>query len=235
MREIMNNLTPNDRAKKWLRKHSQSKTNVARENTLFNVLVGKQKLPALTRHFRSNLDDREKNIGRSELRKDILEFLVNNHFLANRIGMFEERTRGRPLKFLEIETRGRKDSYYDPSIMKEIIKEVLSDSEVIREIDDTLLSSPILYEFIRYLWETALYEAKSNELAFRNSYKPAIKRYGIRLAEKGNKSYTLVKDLSEDKLKALARAHAGRTIRRFKEYDKSIVYTISGLIHLING
>lgn len=119
--------------------------------------------------------------------------------------------------------------------MKGIIEEILSDSEAIREIDKKLLSSPIFYEFIRYLWETALYEAKSGELAFRNSYKPAIKRYGIRSAQTGDRSYILVKDLSEDKLKALAKAHAIRTIRRFEEYDKSVVYTIAGLIHLING
>lgn len=111
MKEIMNNLTPNNRARKWLGKHSQSKTNVARDTTLFNVLIGKQKPPALPRHFRNNLADKEKNIGRWDLRKDILEPLVNNHILANRIGVFEQRkTKGRrPLKSSEIETRGRKD------------------------------------------------------------------------------------------------------------------------------
>ena len=157
--------------------------------------------------------------------------------MAHRTGLFEQRsTRGRrPLDSSEIETRGRKDSSYDSSIMKEIIGEVLSHSEAIKEIDNKLLSSPILYEFVRYLWETALYEAKSSELAFKNSYKPAIKRYGITSAQSGDRSYILVKDLSEDKLKALAKAHAIRTIRRFEEYDKSIVYTIAGLIHLING
>jgi hypothetical protein len=233
MKDITTNQTPNNLATKWIGAHSQSKTNIARDTVLFNVLTGKQKLPALPRQFRINLDDEEKNIRRWDLRKGILEFMVNDHILTNRVVMFAER-RGRPLVSL-IDTRGRKDSYYNPSVMKEIIDEVLSDSEAIREIDDALLTSPLLYEFIKYLWETALYEPKSNESAFRNSYKPAIRKYGIRYAEKGDKSYILIKNLSEDKLKALAGAHAVNTIQKFKEYDRSILYPIAGLVYLING
>lgn len=237
MKEITTNQTPNNRARKWLGDHSQSKTNIARDTVLFNVVIGKQKLPALPRHFRISLDDEEKNIRRWDLRKGILQFIVDNHILVNRGGQFGGASvRGRPLRTsLEIETRGRKDSYYDSSAMKDIIDEVLLDPEAIREVDDTLLTSPILYEFIKYLWETMLYEAKANEFAFRNSYKPAIRKYGIRPAEKGDKSYLLVKNLSEDKLKALAGAHAINTIQRFKEYDKSILHTIAGLVYLING
>lgn len=63
MKEIMNNLTPNNRARKWLGKHSQSKTNVARDTTLFNVLIGKQKPPALPRHFRIISLTRRKILG----------------------------------------------------------------------------------------------------------------------------------------------------------------------------
>jgi hypothetical protein len=98
-----------------------------------------------------------------------------------------------------------------------------------------LLTSPLLYEFIKYLWEVALYEAKADEIGFRNSYKPTIRKYRIRPAEIGDKSYILLKNLSEDKLKALARAHAVSTIQRFKEYDRSILYAIAGLVYLING
>ena len=233
MKDITTNQIPNNLARKWIGAHSQSKTNIARDTVLFNVLTGKQKLPALPRQFRVNLDDEEKNIRRWDLRKGILEFMVNNHILTNRVVMFTER-RGRPLVSL-IDTRGRKDSYYNHSVMKEIIDEVLSDSEAIREIDDALLTSPLLYEFIKYLWETALYEAKANESAFRNTYKPAIRSYGIRYAERGDRSYILVKNLSEDKLKALAGAHAVNTIQKFKEYDRSILYAIAGFVYLING
>jgi hypothetical protein len=234
MKDITTNQTPKNLAGEWLGTHSQSKTNIARDTVLFNVLRGKQKLPALPRQFRINLDDEEKNIRRWDLRKGVLAYLVDNHILANR-GRILGRTRGRPLTSSEIETRGRKDSHYDSSMMKEIVDEVLSDSEAIREIDEALLASPILYEFIKYLWETALNEAKANESAFQNSYKPAIMEYGIRYADKDDRSYILVKTLSETKLKALAGAHAVKMIQGFKDYNKSILYTIAGLVYLIYG
>jgi hypothetical protein len=234
MKDITTNQTPRNLAGEWLGTHSQSKTNISRDTVLFNVLTGKQKLPALPRQFRINLGDEEKNIRRWDLRKGVLAYLVDNHILANR-GRILGWTRGRPVTFSEIETRGRKDSHYDSSMMKEIVDEVLSDSEAIREIDGALLASPILYEFVKYLWETALHEAKANESAFRNSYKPAIMEYGIRDADKDDRSYILIKNLSEDKLEALAKVHAVNTIQKFNEYDKSILYTIAGLVYFIYG
>jgi hypothetical protein len=234
MKDITTNQTPKNLAREWLGTHTQSKTNIARDTALFNVLTGKQKLPSLPRQFRINLDDEEKNIRRWDLRKGVLTYLVDNHILANR-GSILGTTRGRPVKSLETETRGRKDSYYDSSMIKEITDEILSDPEAIREIDEALLASPILYEFVKYAWETALYEAKANESAFRNSFKPAIRKYRIAYADKDDRSYILIKNLSEDKLKALAGAHAVKMIQGFKDYNKSILYTIASLVYLIYG
>jgi hypothetical protein len=236
MKEIITKKSAKDLAKKWSGPHSQSKTNVTRDTILFNVLTGKQHFPALPRHFRINLEDEEKNIRRWDLTKSILYFMVKNHILTNKVGIFSY-SRGRSPRSLTVERRGRIDSYYEPSRIKQVIDEVLTDSEAIKEINDALIESEILYEFLKYSFETALYEIKINEEAFRNSYKPAIMKYGILSKKKDElgKSWILVKDLSEVKLKSLAAAHAHNAINRFKVYDKSVLYTIAGLIYLVNG
>jgi hypothetical protein len=235
MKEIITKKSAKDRAKKWSEPHSQAKTNVTRDTILFNVLTGKQHFPALPRHFRSNLEE-EKNIRRWDLTKGILNFMVKNHIMRNRGGCFSY-SRGRPSRFLADERRGRIDSYYEPSRIKQVIDEVLTDSEAIREIDDALIESEMLYEFLKYSFETALYEIKISEEAFRNSYKLAVIKYGILSKKKDelDESWILVKDISEVKLKALARAHAHDAIHRFKIHDKSVLYTIAGLIYLVNG
>jgi hypothetical protein len=229
MENIVTQRSSKKRAKTWCGNHNQS-TNARTYNTiLFQLLVREQHLPARPRDFRLKLADSERNIGRAELSDNLAKFVRIN--LLERNEKAFPFSRGRP-KFeshLSDERRGRR-SYYKLSKIKEIIDDVLKDFNVVKSIDNALITSNILYKFLKYSFETALYQIKENPNAFRNSYEPAIKKYGIQNSSNDG-SLILIKDLSEDKLKSLARMYAKNTIENFKKDEKNILYTLSALLY----
>lgn len=229
MENILTQKSSKNRAKTWCRKHNQSKNARTYNTLLFNLLSEEQRLPARPRDFRLKLSDNERNIGRAEL-SDQLAKLVIIYLLERNEKAFPF-SRGRP-KFeshLSDERRGRR-SYYKLSKIKEIIDKVLKDSKLVKSIDSGLITNDILYKFLKYSFETAFYQIQESEDAFFNSYKPAIKKYGIQKSNKDD-SWILIKDLSEDKLKRLAGIYARNTIQNFKKDEKSIIYTIAGLLY----
>jgi hypothetical protein len=231
MEKTMTEKSAKKRAKRRSGSHNQSKTDMAHNNILFDLLIGKQHLPARPRDFRLNLADKEKNIGRAEL-SDILSSIVKISMLENKRNNYPY-PRGRPKLYLSDELRGRKDSYYESSKIKVIIDEILNDPEAIKAIDNALIGSDIFYNYLKYSFETALYQMKENEQAFLNSFKPMIRKYGLSYKKKDelDESWIYVKDLTEDKLKALAGAYSRNMIAQFKKDGKNIFYTIAGLLY----
>lgn len=57
MERTVFSLSPKNLARKRSNKHRQSMTGLARSYTLFNVLIGRQKLPAHPRDFNLDLPD----------------------------------------------------------------------------------------------------------------------------------------------------------------------------------
>jgi hypothetical protein len=144
--------------------------------------------------------------------------------------------RGRPKSksngYTAEERRGG-PSYYEPSKIKEIIDKILKDPQAIKEIDNALIGTEIYYKFIKYSFETALYQIKENEDAFLNSYKPAIRKYGLadKNKEEQNESWIYARDLTENKIKALSERYAHSAIAQFRNEGKNIIYAIAGLLY----
>jgi hypothetical protein len=228
MENILTQKSSKNRAKVWCGKHNQSKTARTYNTILFNLLNEEQSLPAHPRDFRLTLSENERNIGRAEL-SDNLAKLLKIYLLERNEKAFQFR-RGRPKmeSNLSDERRGRR-SNFKRSRIREIIDEVLKDSKVVKSIDSGLITNDILYKFLKYSFETAFYQIQESEDAFFNSYKPAIKKYGIQKSNKDD-SWILIKDLPENKLKRLAGMYARNTIQNRKD-EKSIIYTIAGLLY----
>jgi len=229
MERIITQKSSKNRAKSWSGKHNQSKNARTYNTLLFNLLNKDQRLPARPRDFRLKLSDNERNIGRAEL-SDKLAKLVDIYLLKRNEKAFQfPRGRPKPESSLSDERRGRL-SNYKRSRIREIIDEVVQDSNIVKSIDDALVTSNILYKFLKYSFETAFYQIKENPNAFVSSYNPAIKKYGIQESNNDD-SWILIKDLPEDKLKRLAGSYATNTIQNFKKEEKSILYTIAGLLY----
>jgi hypothetical protein len=229
MERIITQKSSKNRAKSWSGKHNQSKNARTYNTLLFNLLNKDQRLPARPRDFRLKLSDNERNIGRAELSDKLAKFVIIHLLKRNEKAFQFPRGRPKPESSLSEERRGRR-SNYKRSTIREIIDEVLKDSKVVKLIDDALVTSNILYKFLKYSFETAFYQIKENPNAFVSSYNPAIKKYGIQESNNDD-SWILIKDLPEDKLKRLAGSHARNTIQNFNKEEKSILYTIAGLLY----
>jgi hypothetical protein len=236
MVKIITEKSPKKRARKWSGTHSQSKMAITRDSILFNLLTDKQRLPARPRDFRLRLADEEKNIKRWDLHESLTSYvrmILLNHKRAD-----FPFPRGRPKSndYTAEERRGG-PSYYEPSKVKETIDEILKDPQAIKEIDNALIGTEIFYKFIKYSFETALYQIKENEDAFFNSYKPAIRKYGLAYKNKEeiNESWIYARDLTENKIKALSEQYAYRAIAQFRNEEKNIIYTIAGLFYFCDA
>jgi hypothetical protein len=237
MEKIITEKSPKKRARKWSQTHSQSKMSITRDSILFNLLTDEQPLPARPRDFRLLLTEEEKNIKRWDL-TEILTSYVRMNLLNPKRDDFPF-PKGRPKSDSRIsEERRGGPSYYEPSKIKEVIDEILKDPQAIKEINNALIGIEIFYKFIKYSFETALYQIKENEDAFLNSYKPAIQKYGLayKNKEEQNESWIYARDLTENKIKDLSEKYAHSTIAQFKNEGKNIIYyTIAGLLYFRNA
>jgi hypothetical protein len=232
MEKIITEKSPKKRARKWSGTNEQSKMAITRGSILFNLLTDKQPLPARPRDFRLQLADEEKNIKRWDM-TEILTSYVRMNLLDPKRDDFPF-PKGRPKSDSRIaEERRGGPSYYEPSKIKEIIDEILKDPQAIKEIDNGLIGTEIFYKFIKYSFETALYQIKENEDAFLNSYKPAIRKYGLvyKNKEKQNESWIYARDLTENKIKDLSEQYAHSAIAQFRNEGKNVIYTIARLLY----
>ena len=236
MERIITDKSAKNRAISWSKSHKQSRIAITSDTILFNVFANVQQLPARPRDFRINLseDEDEKKIGDPELSDVLTSMVFDFCVLENNRDRFPF-LKGRRKSYLAEENRGR-NSYYEPSIIKEVIDEVLRDPEAIKTIDDALIGAEITYKFLKYSFEAGLYQSKENEKAFLNTYKPAIMKYGqaYKTKEELNESWLYVKHTSREKLKSLAKAHAHNLIQQFKGDGKNVLYVVAGLIIYLN-
>ena len=171
--ELMNSTitreTPQKRAKRFTKPHSQSKNAITKDTIQYNILKEIQKLPARPRDFRKKLKEEEKNIDKSEL-SDILSTPILKNLITRKNEKYPFR-RGKPNSDLAEERRGS-PSYREKSDILQIIDIILKDSERLKKIDDIVTNDKIYQEFLRYAYEVKKEEKEQNEIAFKNSYKP---------------------------------------------------------------
>lgn len=237
MERTISRKSPKSRARDSSKHHKQSKTDIARSTIRFNILTDTQRLPARPRDFRINLAEQEKDIGASEL-NDILTSLVSQHFLENKREKFPF-PKGRPLSDIKksgiVEERRGLGSYYEPARIKEAIDEILKDSKYRQVIDNAILKSETFFRFLRYSFEVGYIQLKENENAFLNTMRPPIQKYGLTYKSKPDNSEILARNLTPDKIKELAKAHAVCEMNQFKEDGKSILYTVATMFFLLNA
>jgi hypothetical protein len=140
--------------------------------------------------------------------------------------------RGRPSSNIDLdEERKGRSSHYEGSKVKNILDEVLKDPEVISTIDNEILKSDLFCRFLRYSFEAAFYQMKEDEEGFLNSFKPAIRKYGLaqKKKEELNGSWIYARDLTPEKIKKLSEGYALDIIKKFGKDGKDILYLISGV------
>ena len=171
--ELMNSTiiraTPQKRAKRFTKSHSQSKNAITKDTIQYNIVKEIQKLPARPKDFRKQLEEEEKNIDKSEL-SDILSTPILNNLLTRKNDKYPF-SRGKPNSDLAEERRGS-PSYYEKSDILQIINIILEDSERLKKIDDIVTNDKVYQKFVKYAHEVKKEEKGQDEIAFKNSYKP---------------------------------------------------------------
>lgn len=189
-----------------------------------------QRLPARRRDFRLNLSDKEQQIGGPEL-SDVLASMVRKYMLEPKRDKFPF-SRGRPCSNNDLneERRGRL-SYYEESKVKNILDEVLKDSETIRRINNKILGTDLFHRFLKYSYEAAFYQMRTNEGGFLNSFRPAIRKYGLvqKKKEELDDSWIYARDLTPEKIKRLSGSYALDTIKKFGGDERNVLYLVSGV------
>jgi hypothetical protein len=144
-------------------------------------------------------------------------------------------TRGRPKRTLSPESRGR-DSYYDFSDLKRLIQAALKELPTTKLIDDRLLSDQKLYRFLKYSFSSAFYQAKEDEEAFLNSFRPyGLSEQQLELNKKSMGPWILFKDMTKEKLENLAGAYAKKAIEELKRNNIPIIYEVAILLDMNNA
>jgi hypothetical protein len=222
------------RAKAWSKAYSQSKTRLTFDSILFNIMTGKQQLPARPRDFRLSLPDEEKTIKGPEL-SDALSKLVDFNIIDPR-RVTLPLGRGRPKRQLSEENRGRL-SYYESSNLKKSISEIIQDPSLLASIDQKLIQSGKLYCLLKYSFEAAFYQAKENEREFLNTFRPyGVSEQQLESNTKKDGNWIRFKDMAPEKLKQLAGAYATKTLdERFKKNNIPIVYKIMTICDILGA
>ena len=162
-----------------------SKTAITNNTISINILTNDQKLPARPRDFKSGVASEKKSIGNPEI-SDVLASLCRRLILKHSEKSFSN-PRGRPISSSDPsnETRGRK-SYYEIARVKQIIDQVLDDHESFKKIDNTITGLDIYFKHRKYSIEAALHQMKIDEKMFLNTYKPVLKKHGLKKTKPDN-------------------------------------------------
>jgi hypothetical protein len=232
MEKVITEKSARNRAKFWSGAHQQSRKGLTLDTIFSNLLTGKQQLPARPRDFRLNLSEEERTIDYGEL-SDVLAGLVRLYILdaqRDKLPM----TRGRPNSAFSPERRGR-FSYYDFSILKKQINNIIKEPSIVGLIDDRLLRDDILYRFVKYSIASAFHQAKENEHAFLNKFRPyGLKRQQLDLNREIGGEFVPFKEMSQDKLNELAAGYAIKGINELKNSNIPLVYEIVILLQIID-
>lgn len=232
MEKIITSKSPKKCARDSAKPYQQSKTAITKSTIFFNTLTNNQKLPARPRDFRTSLADEEKGIGMSEL-SDILSIMARQYLLEpKRSNLLFPRGRPKSDTGIADERRGRL-SYYEQSRVKVTIDEVLQDVESVNKIDDAILNSEMFFRFLKYSFETYLYQMKENDNAFLNSMRAPIKKYGLKDKKELDSLDILARDLTPETIKRLSKGYAINTMKKFQQDGKNILYTIGALFFLL--
>jgi hypothetical protein len=176
MERIVTGMSPKNRARKRSGTHRQSNTGLTRSYTIFNILKGKQKLPVRPNDFKLDLPE-DQRIPRWEW-KSVLTSLVRGGLLQNRRDRFPY-PRGRPIKeSLGVERRGH-PGYYEESRLKKMVDVCINDPRILEEINNSILRSDLFYKFLKYSFQTHLYQIQFDENSFKRSNRTVIQEYGI--------------------------------------------------------
>lgn len=204
----------------------QSKTATAKNTIAINILTNEQKLPARPRDIRTVLADEEKNIGNAEL-SDTLSSICRRLILKHSENKFSN-PRGRPISESgpNNETRGRK-SYYDRSIVKQILDHVLDDPEYYKKIENAINNSDIYFKHRKFSIEVALHQLKHKK-EFLNTYRPILNKYGLK--EISSDTAYLKKNITDELIERIASDLAHNTKPTLEE--KRAIYTQGGVIYL---
>jgi hypothetical protein len=206
--------------------YKQSKSAITDNTISTNILTDNQQLPSRPRDFRISLADEERDIGNAEL-SDRLSAMVRRHYLEHKGDKFPF-PRGKPRSNTKLadERRGR-FSYYERSRIIQIIEEVLKDKEFFSKIDNAVTKSDIFPKYRKYSIEVGLHQFRENQQAFLNTYKPAIKKYGLKCIEP-NIPYINAKDVTDDVIKKTA-IHLAVDIK-LTGNEKNALYTTGGIL-----
>lgn len=230
MEKIMTKKSPKERASFWCHSHNQSQKRSTFDSVFYNLITGKQRLPARPRDVRLNLAEKERTIDWGEL-SDVLAKLVALNIIDGHRDNFPL-PRGRPNRELSPEYRGR-NSYYVFSDLKNLISEVLKDPSMITSINGRLVSNKQLYGFLKYSYACIIHQAKQNEHSFQNTFRPyGMTEQQLELNGKREGPRILFKDISDKKLEQLAGAYAKRAIENLESNRIPIIYLVAILLDI---
>lgn len=184
MKSILARETPQNRANRFTKPHSQPKNAITKDTFQYNILKGIQILPARPRDFRKNLNEEERNIDKHEL-SDILSTSILKNLVSRKKEKFPF-PRGRPNSDLAEERRGA-NSYLEKTDFLQIIEIILEDSQRLKKIDDIITNNKIYHEFLKYAYEVKKQEKDQNEIVFKNSYRPIKEKEENRKTRLGHK------------------------------------------------
>jgi hypothetical protein len=232
--KIITEKSARNRAKSWSKTYPQSKKRLTIDAILFNIMTGKQQLPARPRDIRLNLPEEEKGIKGPEL-SDALSRLVKLNIMdGQRLNL--PLGRGRPKRQLSEEKRGRL-SFYEFSSLKKSISDVIQDPSLLASINEKLIRSGKIFSFLKYSFECAFNQAQKNEKEFLNTFRPyGVLEQQLEMNKQKEGSWIRFKDMSPEKLKQLAGAYAKRTQEEgCKKNNIPIVYEIISMCNILSA
>jgi len=228
--KIVTEKSARSRGRAWCRLHNQSQKRLTFDTIVYNLITGKQYLPARPRDFRVNLSEEERMIQSGEL-SDVLSKLVAFFIIDNHRSNFPFR-RGRPNDELRSERRGR-NSFYTHSDLTKEIHAVLKDPSNLKFIDDGI-DAKKMHGFLKYSIASVFYQAKEDEQAFLNSLKPyGLKVQQLELNAEKEGPWILIKEISDSKLLELADAYAKKEMEHLLESDIPLIYEIAIILQKI--
>jgi hypothetical protein len=220
--------SPKELAKLQMGAHAQSRKSMVYDSVLHNTLSNKQKFPARPREFRRQLGEPIQKIGSAEL-SDNLASLARTGLLINKREKFPiPRRAPRKDSYLAEEPRGMR-SYYEPSEVKKLVDQVLADETLVRKLTDRLIQSGLLYKLIRYENCVLLYQARLNKQSIFNTYATSglsEARTTLNADRLSGSPMILVRDLTDEKIEALADAYARAEIHRFETDPNLVLYRL---------
>ncbi|HYZ58790.1 MAG TPA: hypothetical protein VE544_03955 [Nitrososphaeraceae archaeon] len=161
-------------------------------------------------------------------------FTGEDGLLQNRRDKFPY-PKGRPIKErLGEEQRGH-PGYYEESRLKVIVDECLRDPELLEEINNSIMKTDLFHRFLKYSFQTHLYQIQFNEKAFQNSNRPVIQKYGFQEKVKLGGSWVLVRDLTDERLDRLSGAYTQKTVQELSGAGKSVLYILLVISFVLYG